>query len=136
MLIELNMLQYYDLDANNNLVDLFPIVSDYIDKKKDNSSLAEYIDLILLSLSFNSGLDSFLKYQIFSFTIQLFLDKHGIALSYEYSENEINMTEYKSIGLIMDLLNKDENDFAINFSLEEILSGNADIAERLKISFM
>ena len=34
------MLQNYDLDANNNLVDLFTIVSDYIDKKKDNSSLA------------------------------------------------------------------------------------------------
>ena len=108
------MLQDYDLDVNNNLVDLFPIVSDYIDRKKDNASLAENNDLILLSLSFNSGLDSFLKYQIFSFTIQLFLNKHGIVLSYEYSENEINMTEYKSIGLIMDLLNKDENDFATN----------------------
>ena len=144
------MLQNYDLDVNNNLVDLFTIVSDYIDKKKDNASLAEYIDLILLSLSFNSGLDSFLKYQIFSLIIQLFLSKYGIVLSYKYSENEINMTEDKSIGLIIDLLNKDENDFATmiqsiivlnynslknvidNFSLEEILLGIADIAERLK----
>ena len=74
-------------------------------------------------------MNSFLKYQIFSFTIQLFLNKHGIASSYEYSENEINMTECKSIGLIMDLLNKDENDFATNFSLEEILPRIADIAE-------
>ena len=145
------MLQNYDLDVNNNLVDLFPIVSDYIDKKKDNSSLDEYIDLILLlSLAFNSGFDSFLKYQIFSLTIQLFLNKYRIVLSYKYSEKEINMTEDKSIGLIIDLLNKDENDFATmiqsiivlnynslknvidNFSLEEILLGIADIAERLK----
>jgi hypothetical protein len=150
LLIELNMLQNYDLDVNNNLVDLFTIVSDYIDKKKDNASLAEYIDLILLSLSFNSGLDSFLKYQIFSLIIQLFLSKYEIVLSYKYSENEINMTEDKSIGLIIDLLNKDENDFATmiqsiivlnynslknvidNFSLEEILLGIADIAEILK----
>ena len=149
-LIELNMLQNYDLDVNNNLVDLFNIVSDYIDKKKDNASLAEYIDLILLSLSFNSGLYSFLKYQIFSLIIQLFLSKYGIVLSYKYSENEINMTEDKSIGLIMNLLNKDENDFGTmiqsiivlnynslknvidNFSLEEILLGIADIEERLK----
>ena len=150
LLIELNMLQIYDLDVNNNLVDLFTIVSDYIDKKKDNAALAEFIDLILLSLSFNSGLDSLLKYQIFSLIIQLFLSKYGIVLSYKYSEKEINMTEDKSIGLIMNLLNKDENDFATmiqsiivlnynslknvidNFSLEEILSGIADIAERLK----
>ena len=34
LLIELNMLQNYDLDVNNNLVDLFTIVLDYIDKKK------------------------------------------------------------------------------------------------------
>ena len=119
------MLQDYDLDANNNLVDLFTIVSDYIDKRKDNSSLAEYIDLILLSLSFNSGLDSFLKYQIFSFTIQLFLNKHGIVLSYEYSENEINMTEDKSIGLIIDLLNKDENDFATMIQSIIVLNYNS-----------
>jgi hypothetical protein len=150
LLIELNMLQNYDLDVNNNLVDLFTIVSDYIDKKKDSASLAEYIDLILLSLSFNSGLDSFLKYQIFSLIIQLFLNKYGIVLSYKYSEKEINMTEDKSIGLIMNLLNNDENDFATmiqsiivlnynslknvidNFSLEETLLGIADIAKRLK----
>ena len=112
--------------------------------------MAEFFDLILLSLSFNSGLVSFLKYQIFSLTIQLFLNKYRIVLSYKYSENEINMTEDKSIGLIIDLLNKDENDFATmiqsiivlnynslknvidNFSLEEILLGIADIAERLK----
>ena len=34
LLFELNMLQNYDLDVNNNLVDLFTIVSDYIDKKR------------------------------------------------------------------------------------------------------
>ena len=58
------------------------------------------------------------------------------------------MTEDKSIGLIMNLLNKDENDFATmiqsiivlnynslknvidNFSLEEILLGIADICRK------
>ena len=119
------MLQNYNLDVNNNLVDLFTIVSDCIDKKKDNASLAEYIDLILLSLSFNSGLDSFLKYQIFSLIIQLFLNKYGIVLSYKYSENEINMTEDKSIGLIIDLLNKDENDFATMIQSIIVLNYNS-----------
>ena len=42
-----------------------------------------------------------------------------------------NKIEYK-----LCLLNKDENDFATNFSLEEILPRIADIAEKLKISFM
>ena len=123
--IELNMLQNYDLDVNNNLVDLFTIVSDYIDIKKDNTSLAKFIDLILLSLSFNSGLDSFLKYQIFSLIIQLFLSKYGIVLSYKYSENEINITEDKSIGLIINLLNKDENDFAIMIQSIIVLNYNS-----------
>ena len=93
-------------------------------------------------------MDSFLKYQIFSLIIQLFLSKYGIVLYYKYSENEINMTEDKSIGLIMNLLNNDENDFATmiqsiivlnynslknvidNFSLEEILLGIADICRK------
>ena len=60
------------------------------------------------------------------------------------------MSEDKWIGLITDLFKKDENDFATmiqsiivlnynslkneidNFSLEEILSGIVDIAERLR----
>lgn len=148
MIVELNMLQVYDLDVNENLVDLFYIISDYIDKKKEKASLSEYIDLVLLSLSFNSGLDSFLKYQIYSFNIQIYLNKYGIVLP--YSENEINITEVKSIDLIKDLFTKDKNDFAStiqsiiilnynslkdvtdNISVNEILLGIADIAKRLK----
>ena len=84
LLAELNMLQIYDLEINNNLVNLFNIVSDFIEKKKEKATLAEYIDSILRSLSFNTGLDSFLKYQIFLINIQFFLDKYGIVLSYKY----------------------------------------------------
>jgi hypothetical protein len=34
LVIELNMLQFFKLNVKNNLVDLFIIVSDYIDKKR------------------------------------------------------------------------------------------------------
>jgi hypothetical protein len=150
LLAELNMLQIYDLEINNNLVNLFKIVSDFIEKKKEKATVAEYIDSILLSLSFNTGLDSFLKYQIFLINIQFFLDKYGIVLSYKYCENEINVTEDKSIDLIMDLFTKDVNDFASliqsiiilnynslkdvidNLSVKEIILGIEDIAKRLK----
>ncbi len=154
MIAELNVLQMYDLEINENLVDLFNIISDFIDKTKEKYTLAEYIDSILLSLSFNTGLDSFLKYQIYSINIRYYLEKYGISLSYKYSENEINTTESKSINLIMDLIKKDENDFATmiqsiiilnynslkdvinNLSVDEILIGIDDIAKRLKISRM
>jgi hypothetical protein len=150
MIAELNELQMYDLEINENLVDLFNIISDFIDKTKEKYTLAEYIDSILLSLSFNTGLDSFLKYQIYSINIRYYLEKYGISLSYKYSENEINTTESKSINLIMDLIKKDENDFATmiqsiiilnynslkdvinNLSVDEILIGIDDIAKRLK----
>ena len=150
LIAELNMLQIYDLEINENLVDLFNIISDFIDKTKEKYTLAEYIDSILLSLSFNTGLDSFLKYQIYSINIRYYLEKYGISLSYKYSENEINTTESKSINLIMDLIKKDENDFATmiqsiiilnynslkdvinNLSVDEILIGIDDISKRLK----
>ena len=70
-------------------------------------------------------MDSFLKYQIFSLIIQLFLSKYGIVLSYKYSEKEINMTEDKSIGLIIDLLNKDENDLATMIQSIIVLNYNS-----------
>ena len=150
IIVELNMLQIYDIDINENLIGLFNIISDFTNKKKEKVSLAEYIDLILLLLYFNSGLDSFLKYQIYSINDLYYLNKYGITLSYKYSENEINSTEDKSIDLIMDLLNKDENNFATmiqpiivlnynslkdaidNFSVEEILLEISTIAKRLK----
>ena len=150
MIVELNTLQIYDLDINENLIGLFNIISDFTNKKKEKVSLAEYIDLILLLLYFNSGLDSFLKYQIYSINDLYYLNKYGITLSYKYSENEINTTEDKSIDLIMDLLNKDENNFATmiqpiivlnynslkdaidNFSAMEILLEISTIAKRLK----
>ena len=46
-------------------------------------------------------------------------------MSYKYSENEINMTKDKSIGLIMNLLNKDENDFATMIQSIIVLNYNS-----------
>ena len=95
-------------------------------------------------------MDSFFKYQIFLINIQFFLDKYGIVLSYKYCENEINVTEDKSIDLITGLFTKDVNDFASmiqsiiilnynslkdvidNLSVKEIILGIEDIAKRLK----
>lgn len=58
LIYEINMLQVCDIEINEKLIGLFNIISDFIDQKKANISLAEYIDSILLTLSFSYGLES------------------------------------------------------------------------------
>ena len=123
LVIELNILQNYDLDINNNLVDLFNIINEFIESKKKNASLCDFIDSILLSVSFNTGYDCLLKYQMFSMIIQYFLQKYEIVVP--YFESDINVTEDKSISLIVDLFTKDEINFAVVVQSIIILNYNS-----------
>ena len=58
LIYEINMLQVCDIEINEKLIGLFNIISDFIDQKKANISLVEYIDLILLTLPLSYGLES------------------------------------------------------------------------------
>ena len=99
LVIDLNILQEYDLDVNNNLVDLFNIINEFIESKKIKASLCDFIDSVLLTVSFNTGYDCLLKYQMFCMIIQYFLKKYEIVVP--YFESDINVNEDKSINLIV-----------------------------------
>lgn len=148
LLVELNVLQNYQLEINTNLIYLFNVVSELIETRNKDSSICQYIDSALLSLSFNTGFDKLLKYQMFSLIIQCFLQKYNIPVS--YYENEINVNEDKSIDLILNLFTKDEvdlscviqsiiilnynslNDVISNCTTNEIFSLIENISQKLK----
>ena len=148
LLVELNVLQNYQLEINTNLINLFNVVSELIETRNKDSSICQYIDSALLSLSFNTGFDKLLKYQMFSLIIQCFLQKYNIPVS--YYENEINVNEDKSIDLILNLFTKDEvdlscviqsiiilnynslNDVISNCTTNEIFSLIENISQKLK----
>ena len=148
LLVELNVLQNYQLEINTNLIKLFNVVSELIETRNKDSSICQYIDSALLSLSFNTGFDKLLKYQMFSLIIQCFLQKYNIPVS--YYENEINVNEDKSIDLILNLFTKDEvdlscviqsiiilnynslNDVISNCTTNEIFSLIENISQKLK----
>ena len=148
LLVELNVLQNYQLEINTNLIKLFNVVSELIETRNKDSSICQYIDSALLSLSFNTGFDKLLKYQMFSLIIQCFLQKYNIPVS--YYENEINVNEDKSIDLILNLFTKNEvdlscviqsiiilnynslNDVISNCTTNEIFSLIENISQKLK----
>ena len=148
LLVELNVLQNYQLEINTNLIKLFNVVSELIETRNKDSSICQYIDSALLSLSFNTGFDKLLKYQMFSLIIQCFLQKYNIPVS--YYENEINVNEDKSIDLILNLFTKDKvdlscviqsiiilnynslNDVISNCTTNEIFSLIENISQKLK----
>ena len=65
---ELNKLENISFEINDNLVALFNVISEELDKK-EVFSLYEYIDSIILTLSFISKNESILKFQIYSYNL-------------------------------------------------------------------
>lgn len=91
--------QNFDFEIKNQkLVDIYNIISNSLDLK-DEYSLSEYIDSILINLSFIPGLESLLKYKIFSLIIRYYLSPFNIILN--FNENEINISENISLELII-----------------------------------
>ena len=88
---------------NQKLEDIYNIISSSLDLK-DEYSLSRYIDSILINLSFISGLESLLKYKIFSLIIRYYLTPFNIILN--FNENEINISENISLDLIVDSFKK------------------------------
>ena len=69
-------------------------------------SLYEYIDSIILTLSFISKNESILKFQIYSYIIKFYLTKFNILLG--FSKEEINVSDKLSIDLIHYLFTRQE----------------------------
>ena len=102
---ELNKLENISFEINDNLVALFNVISEELDKK-EVFSLYEYIDSIILTLSFISKNESILKFQIYSYIIKFYLTKFNILLG--FSKEEINVSDKLSIDLIHYLFTRQE----------------------------
>ena len=145
---ELQPLQDFDIiPKNNKLASLFKIISDALDQKP-TYSLSEYIDSILFNLSFISGLESLLKYQLYSLLNLYYLNPMHVVLGYD--ENEINITDDISLDLILEIFTNNQNDFKcliksiiflnygslrniiMNYKFDAILSGIENIYLKLK----
>ena len=105
MIFELKKLENISFDINDNLVALFKILSEGLDNK-EVFSLYEYIDSIILTLSFIPQNESILKYQIYSYIIKYYLSKFDILLG--FSKDEINIKDKLSIDLICYLFTRNE----------------------------
>lgn len=105
IITELKRLEDISFDIKDELVDLYNILSEGLDKK-EVFSLYEYIDSIILSLSFVPQNESILKYQIYSYIIKYYLAKFNILLG--FSKDEINISDKLSIDLICYLFTRKE----------------------------
>ncbi len=145
---KLQILQNFNIDfTNDKLAELFKIISFALDQKKIYS-FAEYIDSILINLSFVQGLESLLKYQLYSMLMIYYLNPNNIAL--DFDENEINISDDNALDLIIELFSNEQNDFfslikaiiylnygslknsLMNYTIDEILSSIETVYLKLK----
>ena len=145
---ELTILQKYEFDIKDGqMVNLYNIISDILEQKQVYT-LSEYIDSILLKLSFFPGVEPFLKFQLYSMILQYYLGNFGVVLN--FNEEEINITESKSLDLIIGLFQMTELDITCliqsiiilnygslsevikNKTIDEIILGINDMSSRLK----
>lgn len=145
---KLEELQNFGIDfKNDKLAELFKIISFALDQKTIYS-FAEYIDSILVNLSFVQGLESLLKYQLYSMLIIYYLNPNNIAL--DFDENEINISDDNALDLIIDLFGNEQNDLVylikaiiylnygslknslMNYTIDEILSSIETVYLKLK----
>ena len=108
IIIELQKLQSFYIDfKNHKLANLFKIISGALDQKQIYS-LADYIDSILINLSFVPGLELLLKYQFFLILHTYYLNPIHVTL--DFSENEINISDDTPLDLITEIFSKKQND--------------------------
>ena len=145
---QLEKVQSFDIDfENHKLANLFKIISNALDQKPVYS-ISEYIDSILVNLSFVPGLELLLKYQLYLMLHTYYLNPIHVTL--DFSENEINISDDTPLDLITELFSKKQNDveYAIksiiylnygslensiqNYNIDEILSAIDAVNLKLK----
>ena len=137
--------------SNKKLSELLKIIQGIL-VIKNIYTLSEYIDSVLLTLSFYLGYECFLKYQIYAMIIQFYLSNFGVILNFH--ENEINVSEKRALDLICDLFKKEAIDTTVliesiiilnynsledvlqNKKTEDILLGIQDISFRFNRNFL
>lgn len=87
---------------------LFNIISFALDQKT-SYTFEEYIDSVLVDLSFVLGLELLLKYQLYLILHTYYLSP--IHVNLDFSENEINISDDTSLDLIIEIFNKKQNEF-------------------------
>ena len=107
-IIELEKHQSFNIDFKNpKLSKLFKIISKALDLKK-SYTLEEYIDSILVNLSFVPGLEKLLKYQFYLLLHTYYLNPINVSL--DYHENEINISDDVPLDLITEIFSRKQND--------------------------
>jgi hypothetical protein len=76
--------------------------------KKPNMLFYEYIDYLLLDISFVPGLESLLKFQLYQILYLYYLNP--IHVSLEFSEKEINVSDDIPLNILYELFSKNVND--------------------------
>jgi len=108
--------------SNKKLSELLKIIQGIL-VIKNIYTLSEYIDSVLLTLSFYLGYECFLKYQIYAMIIQFYLSNFGVILNFH--ENEINVSEKRALDLICDLFKKEAIDTTVLIESIIILNYNS-----------
>ena len=107
-IIELEKHQSFYIDFTNpKLSKLFKIISNALDLKK-SYTFEEYIDSILVNLSFVPGLEKLLKYQFYLLLHNYYLNPLNVSL--DYHENEINISDDVPLDLITEIFSRKQND--------------------------
>ena len=107
-IIELEKHQSFYIDFTNpKLSKLFKIISNALDLKK-SYTFEEYIDSILVNLSFVPGLEKLLKYQLYLLLHTYYLNPINVSL--DYHENEINISDDVALDLITEIFSRKQND--------------------------
>ena len=107
-IIELEQHQSFDIIFDNpKLSKLFKTISFALDLKK-NYTFEEYIDSILVNLSFVPGLGKLLKYQLYLMLHTYYLNPINVQL--DFSENEINTSDNIPLDLILEIFTQKQND--------------------------
>ena len=101
---KLRELETFEIEFNNeSLLELFALLSNALDAK-ENWSLPEYLDSVLINISFLPQFKSLLKFEIYSMIIKYYLGQCNVLLNFH--EEEMNVEEEKSLKLIIALFQK------------------------------
>ena len=91
---------------NKRIEEIYKLI--YFSLRKNNYSLTEYIESIILSLAFTNKFNELTKFQIYYVIIKAFLSPYNIKLN--FTECEINIIDDISLDLIIYLFNKEKFD--------------------------
>ena len=100
--------RHFKIDFKNaNVKRLSNLISTSL-AKKPNMLFYEYIDYLLLDISFVPGLESLLKFQLYQILYLYYLNP--IHVSLEFSEKEINVSDDIPLYILYELFSKNVND--------------------------